>query len=219
MIQDQVTPPHDIAVSLYEQGKPTDEIGAALVASGLDQAAADAYLKGLHLAVLRFNEEKPAAEVWSALVSSGMEQAAAEALVKRLLALREKQLEEQRREEEHVGSGFCKECYAESSWESPGNIRTLNGSGRMFYGRARECKACRSAVSVLWGVFCFVPVIPLGSYRYRRVGDASLTGFGGKFIARRTRTRVGQVLTHYGAVLAVCALFVVVFMLAERMRH
>jgi len=39
---------------------------------------------------------------------------------------------------------------------------------------------------------------------------------GSKFIARRTRTRMGQVVTHYVAVLAVCALFVVVLVLADR---
>lgn len=97
---------------------------------------------------------------------------------------------------------FCDTCVRESSDESPGDVRTNNGIGRMFYGRAAECETCGSVVRTLWRVLADVPLIPVGSYRYKDVGPEEHSGFfvqstSRGFIARRTRTHWNQVMATW----------------------
>jgi hypothetical protein len=83
-----------------------------------------------------------------------------------------------------IQAGFCNRCIEESSPKSPGGVTTINGIGRMFYGSSRRCNTCDSIVRTLWVVVFFVPIIPLGKYRYQRIRG---TVFGGRFLARRLR--------------------------------
>ena len=77
---------------------------------------------------------------------------------------------------------FCEDCLARSLPDAPGNIRTINGIGRTFYGEAERCRECGSVVRDLWFVIFFIPIVPLGRYRYQRLESA----FGrSRFVARR----------------------------------
>jgi hypothetical protein len=62
---------------------------------------------------------------------------------------------------------FCSHCVAESTDETPGDVSTLNGIGRKFYGSSSPCPECASVIRTLWWTFIEAPVIPLGSYRYK----------------------------------------------------
>ncbi|MDC3962077.1 hypothetical protein [Polyangium jinanense] len=201
--------PCDPAVSLFGQGKSSAEIWSALVSSGVAPAAAEAHVNSLLLAVALLGQGKSAVEIWSALVSSGAAPAAAETLVRDLVEVRRMQLARQREEEEHRSSGFCKRCYDESTPLSPGNISTVNGTGTMFYGEDRGCCDCGSVVRVHWVVFCGLPLIPLGTYRYR---DLYGEGTSSKFLARRTQTNSQQIAIHYSLSLVVLFVFVAVVM-------
>src|SRR5207342_288239 len=89
-------------------------------------------------------------------------------------------------------TGFCESCQAGSTSASPGGVSTVNGVGRKFYGGAEKCATCGSVVRVLWLVFVDIPLIPLGSYRYQQIEGGGLS-LRGRFLARRTHTRWGQV--------------------------
>jgi len=189
-----------VATSLFNEGKSAADIWSSLVSSGVGPADAEALVRALGVAVSLFDQGKDAAEVWSALVSSGVEPAVAEALVKEILGQRE-----------HLGSGFCKKCYASSTFHSPGNVSTTNGTGSMFYGNDRVCLQCGSAVRVLWVVFCYLPIFPLGTYRYGYIReDRSLYTKKSRFIARRTQTNMEQVAIHYALGVAVLVLSMLV---------
>ena len=85
---------------------------------------------------------------------------------------------------------FCERCAAESSDESPGSIRTVNGVGRKFYGSKAPCPDCGSSIRTLWYTFADIPLVPRGSYRYK----AAEKGFMNEsFWARKTRTHWDQV--------------------------
>ncbi len=62
---------------------------------------------------------------------------------------------------------FCDHCVAETSDKTPGNVSTINGIGRKFYGGAEPCPACTSVIRTLWWCFIEIPIVPLGSYRYK----------------------------------------------------
>ncbi|MDI3290361.1 hypothetical protein [Polyangium sp. 15x6] len=203
------TQPRDLAVSLFGQGKSSAEIWSALVSSGVAPAVAEAHVNSLLLAVSRLDQGKSAAEIWSALVASGAAPAAAETLVRDLVEVRRMQRAKQREEEEHKGSGFCKRCHDESTPLSPGNISTVNGTGTTFYGEDRGCSECGSVVRVHWVVFCSLPLIPLGTYRYR---DLYGEGASSKFLARRTQANSVQIALHYTVSLVVLFVFVAVVM-------
>lgn len=97
-------------------------------------------------------------------------------------------------------AGFCEQCVTGSTEKSPGNISTVNGIGRKFYGHAEKCATCGSVVRVLWFTLVMVPLIPLGSYRWQQAE-------GSRFFARRTHIRWPQVFVHWavGLVLGVVA--------------
>lgn len=92
---------------------------------------------------------------------------------------------------EHVAEGFCEDCLAESSDQTPGDVSTTNGFGRKFYGAATPCVTCGSVVRTLWWTAIDIPLVPRGSYRYKTVEDDEIRM--SRFWARRTRTRWGQV--------------------------
>lgn len=85
---------------------------------------------------------------------------------------------------------FCERCTAESSDYTPGNIKTINGVGRKFYGNKAPCPDCGSAVRTLWYTFADIPLIPKGSYRYKPAEKGFMNS---KFWARKTRTHWDQV--------------------------
>ena len=62
---------------------------------------------------------------------------------------------------------FCEHCVAETTDETPGDVSTINGIGRKFYGSAAPCPECASVIRTLWWTVVEVPVVPLASYRYK----------------------------------------------------
>jgi len=62
---------------------------------------------------------------------------------------------------------FCVHCSAETTDETPGDVSTINGIGRQFYGSAAPCPECASVVRTLWWTVAHVPLVPLASYRYK----------------------------------------------------
>ena len=102
---------------------------------------------------------------------------------------------------------FCAACEAASLPGSPGPVRSNQGIGRMFWGRAHPCGACGSEVRTLWSVFRTVPVVPRGSWRViefeERAGDGTSET---PFLARRVPLCWPQVLKAW-AVALVALLF------------
>ena len=89
-----------------------------------------------------------------------------------------------------VAPDFCERCRAESTDESPGSISTINGVGRKFYGNKAPCPECGSAIRTLWYTFADIPLIPIGSYRYKSDKEGITRS---SFWARKTRTHWDQV--------------------------
>ena len=100
---------------------------------------------------------------------------------------------------------FCDKCIAESSDQTPGDVNTYNGIGRKFYGSKSPCAQCGSVIRTLWWTLIDVPIIPLGSYRYKK---GSETIQSSRFWARRTATQWDQVFKTWivGIVLAAAAI-------------
>jgi hypothetical protein len=67
---------------------------------------------------------------------------------------------------------FCSHCVAETTDETPGDVSTINGIGRQFYGAASPCPECGSVIRTLWWTLVEAPVVPLGSYRYKTSEEA-----------------------------------------------
>jgi hypothetical protein len=68
---------------------------------------------------------------------------------------------------------FCAHCIGESTDKTPGDVSTLNGIGRQFYGSGKPCPECASVVRTLWWTLVSLPVIPLGSYRYKTSSEGT----------------------------------------------
>ncbi len=114
-------------------------------------------------------------------------------------------------------TGFCSECVADSTEQTPGNISTVNGVGRMFYGGAEPCAKCGSVVRTLWWTFASLPLIPRGSYRYKTVSDDK---FRKKtFLARRSSMRWGQVFKTWVLGLAIGVAVFAAFSLWESWKN
>jgi hypothetical protein len=62
---------------------------------------------------------------------------------------------------------FCEHCVAETTDRTPGDVSTINGIGRKFYGSAAPCPECASVIRTLWWTVVEVPIVPLASYRYK----------------------------------------------------
>ena len=110
--------------------------------------------------------------------------------------------EELQGSEEFVAEGFCEDCLAESTDETPGDVSTVNGCGRQFYGNARPCPKCGSVIKTLWWCMFELPLVPRGSYRYITV---SSEGFSSRFWSRRTAMEWGQVLKTWLVGFAIAA--------------
>src|SRR5262249_43430344 len=103
--------------------------------------------------------------------------------------------------------GFCRECRAGSTPRAPSGVSTSNWVGPRVYGGAGECEQCGSVVRVLWFVLLYIPLVPLGAYRYKRIEDGLTEG---RFRARLTRMRWEQVLPQWGPGLLVGVVIVAV---------
>lgn len=101
---------------------------------------------------------------------------------------------------------FCASCTADSTPESPGTVFSLRGNGRHFYGGIERCERCNSAVEVLWIIFYWFPIAPLGAFRVHRAHPAG--GGPTRLHARETQVRWGQVYAHWAIALAIVALVV-----------
>jgi hypothetical protein len=77
---------------------------------------------------------------------------------------------------------FCARCVSESTDKTPGDISTLNGIGRKFYGSAEPCTECASVIRTLWWCFASIPIVPLSSYRYKTSQE---TGTRARFWCRK----------------------------------
>ncbi|MCW8129491.1 MAG: serine/threonine protein kinase [Planctomycetota bacterium] len=109
-----------------------------------------------------------------------------------------------------VQTGFCDRCRTQSSERTPGSISTVNGVGRKFYGSAEPCPDCASVIRTLWFTFIDFPLIPLGSYRYKPLGEEGMRS--SQFLARRTPLRWEQVFaTWFVGVLVGGAILAAVF--------
>jgi hypothetical protein len=69
---------------------------------------------------------------------------------------------------------FCAGCVGATSDKTPGDVSTLNGIGRQFYGSAEPCAECASVIRTLWWTLASIPVIPLGSYRYKTADEIGM---------------------------------------------
>ncbi len=111
--------------------------------------------------------------------------------------------------QEHIAEGFCEECIAESTDQTPGDVSTTNGVGRKFYGGAKPCPTCGSVIRTLWWTCVDVPIIPRGSYRYKTIKEDTI--HMSRFWTRRTETQWSQILkTWLVGLVAVAAIAVAI---------
>ena len=90
----------------------------------------------------------------------------------------------------------------------------MNGIGRKFYGSADPCAKCGSVIRTLWWTFIDMPVIPLGSYRYKTIADDSVRM--SRFWARKTGMRWDQVLKTWAVGLAVLIVITTAFIIYKK---
>ena len=115
---------------------------------------------------------------------------------------------------ELVEKGFCLNCQSTSIEKTPGNISTTNGIGRKFYGSADPCSKCGSVVRTLWWTFIEMPVVPLGSYRYKPISEVGINTT--RFWARKTGMRWDQILKTWAVGIIVAAAVIAGFYLYEK---
>jgi len=87
---------------------------------------------------------------------------------------------------------FCEQCRAASTDKTPGDVSTANGIGRKFYGAANPCVACGSVIRSLWFTFIDLPLIPLGSYRYKTASEDGVMSV--RFWCRKTKWNWPQIM-------------------------
>jgi len=71
--------------------------------------------------------------------------------------------------EHHKHPGFCQECVAETTNETPGDTATFNGVGIRLYGNAAKCPTCYSVIKRKWFCIVFIPIFPLRKFRIKPV--------------------------------------------------
>src|SRR5437773_10165739 len=70
--------------------------------------------------------------------------------------------------ENYKYSGFCPDCIAETTDESPGGTTTVNAIGTILnieVGNAAKCPTCYSIIKKKWIYFLYVPIVTLKTYR------------------------------------------------------
>lgn len=65
--------------------------------------------------------------------------------------------------------GFCAACTAMSTDKTSGGTFTLNGIGTKLYGSKDRCSTCGAMTQTHWITLVYLPVIPLGKYRVKKV--------------------------------------------------
>ena len=65
--------------------------------------------------------------------------------------------------------GFCASCMAMTTEKPSGGTFVVNGIGTRLYGSADRCPACGAVTQTHWITFVYLPVIPLGRYRVKKV--------------------------------------------------
>lgn len=196
-----------------------------------NEAELDAQARGLAISLVQ--EGKSPAEVWEALVASGVEGGAAQAIVTELLQSHAAEQPPSPGVDIQNDTAFCAACRADNYFSRDEDtfldmmrlgteVSTTNGTGRMFYGDAEECRSCRSSVRVLWYTLAGLPVFPIGCYRYQALssGRPAPNGLGTvtPFVARRVKTRWTQIMIHWLAAPVVVAVAVVLIKIIESMR-
>lgn len=110
-------------------------------------------------------------------------------------------------------TGFCPQCKVDSTDETPGDVSTMNGIGRKFYGGAEPCPRCGSVIRTLWWTVVEIPIVPRGSYRFKTISD----GVGNaRFWARRTRLHWPQVFVTWIVGLAIGAAAITAIVLYDQ---
>lgn len=106
------------------------------------------------------------------------------------------------------GGLFCDACVRASGGGYPGNVTSLNGLGKTFYGESDRCSTCGSVVRTLWLILFFLPLIPLASWRllYRDFKREAI-GTRETFSARSVPFAWGQVFRTWLVGLLVVAAF------------
>jgi hypothetical protein len=69
--------------------------------------------------------------------------------------------------------GFCAQCTAISTEKSSGGTWVVNGIGTRLYGSKDRCPTCGAVSQTHWITFLYLPVIPLGKYRVKKVSPSS----------------------------------------------
>lgn len=111
---------------------------------------------------------------------------------------------------------FCEKCVSISSAETPGDISTINGVGRMFYGGADPCETCGSVTRTLWFTFAQIPLVPLGSYRYKTSDEGVVRA---RFWCRKTATHWPQLFKTWVVGLVAAAALVAFILIWERRKR
>jgi hypothetical protein len=86
---------------------------------------------------------------------------------------------------ERVGTdGFCEDCRAKTTDESPGDTIVVNFVfGMRLIGHDDRCAACGSVLQTKW-LQIVLPIIPLGRYRVIYLEKGLLSG---RYVGRRLR--------------------------------
>jgi hypothetical protein len=112
---------------------------------------------------------------------------------------------------------FCVSCVTATSDETPGDVSTLNGIGRQFYGSAEPCPECASVIRTLWWTVVDVPLIPLGSYRYKTAEDRVMRA---RFGCRKLPARYwAQVWKTWVVGLAIAAAAIAAFVIYKEWKR
>ena len=108
---------------------------------------------------------------------------------------------------------FCAACTQASTDKTPGDVSTTNGIGRKFYGGAAPCVTCGSVIRTLWITLVDIPIVPLGSYRYKTASEAGLSA---RFWCRQTAWNWSQILVTWVIGLSIgAAAFIAIYLYEE----
>lgn len=77
--------------------------------------------------------------------------------------------------------------------------RSTNGTGTMFYGK-RDFRDDQSYITTKWIAFCFVPILPLKSFRVRKLESKGWTTWYA--IVSKEQLSLVQVISTYGYIVS-----------------